>query len=526
MQSSIGAKAFAVFTDQLGSEILAENDVLSEEVARLEQLHDHLAGVEIRVGAPGDGDYRIIPVSSGLDGASLNGIGRLLVVKILLSEEDAVEVPLAEFSSAQESGGRASLYVSNHRVASFPSSYAQPLVSEFLGNCSIRVVLSDSLGKTQLYGRIDGLSTLAYEFIRREVNGNTNNEGEAKSTLLGLYLLNPGGANLGDRLLSPDAKFVIEAIATSSCRMMKFKGRGVLANVLLAQRYRLLQYELKTEELMQLLRNISDKQADDDVEEQNRETKELVYECSGAYQRVRRSRKGLAAQFVDLGLDYNICMRAEEDHFRDLVHLVSNSSNQGALNKNRALKLRRHVLNQIKDRVGQFEIFYEQDNIYEMSEENEVCVSLQLSPGVLLNIGDGRLLWVVEVPPGIRIDADKLYTFQVCLSGMSLTNDRSNIVEIDGGDNLTMMCSSGFRVHGKMHFQSTQVRDQLMANQTFLPDITNQLVSHSIPRLMMPNDYESCKFEPLGLCLDSYHQETLQMLGLIDSNCSLTMTRM
>ncbi len=92
-------------------------------------------------------------------------------------------------------------------------------------------------------------------------------------------------------------------------------------------------------------------------------------------------KKEVSSRLPKLMHDYTNYARTEADKLRDLVHTVSNNSDRSSLTRNHSLKLQKHTLLAMKNRISHIEIFYEQDITDTISEDNKVCVHTNLEAG-------------------------------------------------------------------------------------------------------------------------------------------------
>jgi hypothetical protein len=527
---STGAKAFAILTDQINAEISAENAALSKEISSLESISAYLSSVEIRVTSIVDGNVtRSIPISTGLGGAFLNGFGRSLDLKIPVKEEDEASVPLADFGGSW--GRLMSLHVSNQCVGTF-CCIVDPVVTEILGVGSLNIVLNDIGGKVSFYGRIDNLCVEVYERIKKEVGKVLSGDGRS-SRELRMYI------SIMEEMHGSNATFTPGSIVVHPGRLMKFKGLELVSNTLLLQRCKLLQSEMDIASLRGILEDqkmrfleaefnllrvegvLGEK---DDADESNNLKKLLdsieheMRSCDEEYVELMEFKEELSSQFANLVPDYTNYARTEVDELRDLVHTVSNNSDRSSLIRNHCLKLQKHTLFAMKNRISHIEIFYEQDNSDTVSEDNEVCVHTCLEAGSESFLGEGYI-WSVTLPP-MNINANKLDSFEVHMSGVSLTRNgrRNNFVFIGrrgvGAPTVTLLvnCCSSLSVRGYLEFESIESRDETLANESF-NETAADLFNNRRPRTSLPED---CKFVPSALLFNRLVDGTLNILGLKD----------
>jgi hypothetical protein len=527
---STGAKAFAILTDQINAEISAENAALSKEISSLESISAYLSSVEIRVTSIVDGNVtRSIPISTGLGGAFLNGFGRSLDLKIPVKEEDEASVPLADFGGSW--GRLMSLHVSNQCVGTF-CCIVDPVVTEILGVGSLNIVLNDIGGKVSFYGRIDNLCVEVYERIKKEVGKVLSGDGRS-SRELRMYI------SIMEEMHGSNATFTPGSIVVHPGRLMKFKGLELVSNTLLLQRCKLLQSEMDIASLRGILEDqkmrfleaefnllrvegvLGEK---DDADESNNLKKLLdsieheMRSCDEEYVELMEFKEELSSQFANLVPDYTNYARTEVDELRDLVHTVSNNSDRSSLIRNHCLKLQKHTLFSMKNRISHIEIFYEQDTTDTVSEDNEVCVHTCLEAGSESFLGEGYI-WSVTLPP-MNINANKLDSFEVHMSGVSLTRNgrRNNFVFIGrrggGAPTVTLLvnCCSSLSVRGYLEFESIESRDETLANESF-NETAADLFNNRRPRTSLPED---CKFVPSALLFNRLVDGTLNILGLKD----------
>jgi hypothetical protein len=539
---SIGAQAFAIVADQIRSEVSSENTALLEENSRLEPTRAHLGSVEIRVGSGFldggdriiDGGCRIIPLSSGLGDATLEGSDRLLVVKIPVSEDDEATLPLAEYGV----DGEASLFISKQLVAMFPSKVS-PVVKEIHDVGSLSVALPDATGKVLFHGKVDNLSNEDFERIRNEVGG----EGyDRESGIFTNYMNNGFGMN------SPDATFTPEFIIALPGRLLNATCKGILVNTLLAQRYNWNQLERKLQlmqgeriELEVILESLKAKfsilesiKADlseievgvmGEVEENIKATENVVEEQKRTYDEILACSqlKQRKQQFVEMIPEYTNYFKSPEDVLRDLVSTVdSNPESREILNYNRTLKLERHLLLQIQSRIGQIEMFYDRGYSVDFSEDNEVCRRVWLDSGFEVKDENGRCIsWQVPLPR-IVVNTTVLHSFDVYMSGVSLTNNGStNAVLRMANDNdpssitICLVCRSGLTLLGYFQFDTWESLEETLANELFIR-VVEKLFNGKRSEARLPDD---CSFVPESIFFRfGLIEDTLKVLGCLPSD--------
>mmetsp|Transcript_1111 Transcript_1111/g.2317 ORF Transcript_1111/g.2317 Transcript_1111/m.2317 type:complete len:518 (+) Transcript_1111:165-1718(+) len=456
---SLGAKAFAIFANQVASEVSNENSRLEVENCLFQPMRDHLKTVEIR------SDDQVVAFQ-GLDEADMQREEDFTSMTVHSGE--GTSLPLAKFGSPGVFEGIATVYMSNQLVGCFPGA-CYPSVRN-VHHDSVELIMSDASGTIRVKGRVNNLSRVDMEKIIDEGEADTRTVWESKT--IGRYLVDGEGWNSPNATFTPEFILMIVAIG---------RDRGIQKTLVLLQHPK----RKEREEVYQQLQHSIDK-ATSSCEEQTEVFQKLQHnidllkskldllvnydgyaevkkallkaqndmehamgvreECKTQWEAAKKLLDSQIACYAD-AFEEEVANPTESndnlseaDNLPSLVFaIVDRPGNMKLLRQNQMLKDESKNLKDIQAQIGAVEISH-----------GDGKLSVSLDKGFPCSGEDGQELWRVPLIEGQSnwIDANKVRAFQVSLSGVRLKKITVDFDRRQTSIHMVTMFDSGLCLRG------------------------------------------------------------------------------